>query len=80
MNMTNSQIAALRTESATAGDHAQVLICDLATGDVSSDVDLRTLRIATFISQADIRRIATMTREDALSECAEAIESALAQQ
>jgi hypothetical protein len=54
------QIHALRTEAATAGDHAQVLICDIALGAIVLDEDttIESLRIAAFVSSDDRRRIA----------------------
>jgi len=70
-NITNSQIKALRTEAAQAGDHAQVLLCDLALGEVELDEDttIESLRIAAFLSSSDKRRIAEMDPSDYRSEC-----------
>jgi hypothetical protein len=77
-NITDAQIEALRTEAGQAGDHAQVLLCDLALGAVTLDEDttLDSLRIAAFLSAADKRRIAAMDPSDYRAACADAIHSA----
>jgi len=64
--ISDTEIRQLRTESAAQGDHAQVLICDLAVGDVILDEDttLESLQIASFLSASDRRRIAAMTGDD----------------
>lgn len=78
--ITNKQIRQLRTEAASAGDHSQVLLCDLAVGDVVLDDDttIDSLRIAAFLSASDRSRIAAMSVDDARLCCREAIESAQA--
>lgn len=71
-DITDEQIAALRAESAKAGDHAQVLICDLALGAVVLDEDttIESMRISTFLSPADRRRISNMDPDDYRAACA----------
>ena len=80
--ITDEQIEALRKESARAGDHAQVLICDLATGDVVLDADttIESLRISAFLSPGERRRIAAMGPDDYRAECARVIADADAQE
>jgi hypothetical protein len=74
--VTDSQIRALRREAASAGDHAQALLCDLALGTVVLDEDtpIEALRIARFLSPEDKRRISAMDPEDYREECVLAIE------
>ena len=81
MSPTRAQLQQLRDEAATAGDHAQVLICDLATGDVTLDeyTTLDSLRVAAFLSPQDRRRIAGMSAEDALFACEVVLDRARAQ-
>ena len=75
--VTDAQIRALRQEAASAGDHAQVLLCDLALGDVELDEDtpFKGLRITGFLSPRDKRRIAAMSPDDYREACASAIEA-----
>ena len=74
--VTDKQIKALRTEAAQAGDHAQALICDIATGAVDPDEGYEHLRIWSFLSKADQRKIAKLDSADTAREiCAEAIEA-----
>jgi len=77
-DITTEQIKTLRTEAAQAGDHAQVLICDRATGDVVLDGDttIDSLRIAAFLSAADKRRIAALSDDECWDACVDAIEAA----
>lgn len=65
--MDDERIQQLRTEAAAAGDHAQVLICYIATGEVAP----MSLWVMAFLSAADRRRIVEKfsTREDARAEC-----------
>ena len=77
LQITDEDIRALRTEAGSAGDHAQVLICDIAVGDVVLDEDttIESLRIAAFIAPNDQRRIAERfgTRDDARQQCEDVI-------
>jgi hypothetical protein len=73
--VTDKQIKALRTEAAQAGDHAQALICDIATGAVDPDDGYDHLRIWSFLSKADQRKIAKLDTDAARAVCAEAIEA-----
>ena len=76
-HVTDAQIRALRRESAAAGDHAQALLCDLALGDVVLDenTSIDSLRIASFLSPREKRRISTMDPGDYREECERAIEA-----
>lgn len=76
-DVTNAQIRALRREAGSAGDLAQVLLCDLALGVVVLDEDtpLKSLRAMSFLSPRDKRRISEMAPEEYRAECARAIES-----
>ena len=69
--ITTDDIRTLRTESSAAGDHAMALICDLATGDVVIDEDttMESLRISTFLSAKDKRRISALDADSAREEC-----------
>ncbi len=70
----DAQIRALRAEAAQAGDHAQALICDIATGDVDPDDGYEHLRIWSFLSRRDQRRVAEIsTRGEARAVCASAL-------
>lgn len=73
--VTDEQIATLRAEAATAGDHAQVLICDLALGtiEINEDTTIESLHVATFLSDKDRRRISEMDPDDYRTACADAI-------
>lgn len=74
--ITTDDIQGLRTAAATAGDHAMVLICDLHTGDVDiADTGIETLRIAAFLSPADVRRIGAMDSTDLEEAVVEAIQA-----
>jgi len=77
-NITDDDIRALRRTATTAGDHAQALICDLATGDVDPEVDgsIHDLRIASFIGGKDLRRIAALSQQDCRDECISVIRAA----
>lgn len=72
---TDDSIRQLRNEAATAGDHAQVLICDIATGavELSEDVTIDSLRISAFLSPSDKRRIAAMSARECREVCARAV-------
>ena len=76
-DVTDAQIRALRREAASAGDHAQALICDLALGDVVLDEDttIDSLRIASFLSPRDKREISEMDPDDYRAACERAIEA-----
>jgi len=71
--VTDKQIKALRTEAAKAGDHAQALICDIATGAVDPDEGYEHLRIWSFLSKADQRKITKLDTDAARDICAEVI-------
>ena len=73
--VTAKQIKTLRTEAAQAGDHAQALICDIATGAVDPDEGYEHLRIWSFLSKADQRKIAKLDIDAAREVCAEVIEA-----
>ncbi len=73
MTMTMKTIKDLRTEAAQHGDHAQVLICDIATGDVDPDDGYDHLHIWSFLSKDDQRKIAQLDSEAARSVCADAL-------
>lgn len=68
--VTDDQIAALRTAAAQAGDHSQVLLCDRALGAVDSDEGLDHLRIWTFIGEADRRLHRSLTDAECRDICA----------
>ena len=68
--ITESQIRALRTEAAGSGDFAQLAICDLAL-DGSFDADDYTV-----LEARDAKRIASMSQEQAIAECARVIAEA----
>lgn len=79
--VTDEQIQDLRQEAASAGDHAQVLLCDLALGHVELDEDtpIDSLRIACFLTPYDKRRIAAMDPSDYREACEQALHHANAQ-
>lgn len=58
-DVTNAQIRELHREAASAGDHAQALLCDLALGNVDPNA-IDTLRVSSFLSPSERRRIAAM--------------------
>jgi len=72
-NITDRQITALREEALMHGDLAQARICDLAQfGEVERSAFVE-------LSEADQRRIAAMSRDDAWTECERVIRNAQAQ-
>lgn len=68
-NTTDDQIAALRGEAGTAGDHAQALICDIALGTVDSNDGYEHLRIWSFLSTDDKHRIRQLDAQTARDIC-----------
>jgi hypothetical protein len=70
--VSDKQIKALGSEAAKAGDLAQVLICDIATGAVDPDDDHP--RIWSLLSKADQRKIANLDTDGARAICAEVID------
>jgi len=73
--VTNAQIRELRQDAASAGDHAQALLCDLALGHVDPD-SIDSLRVASFLSPHDKRRITAMNPEEYRQACQRAIQQA----
>lgn len=70
---THRQVAALREEALAAGDLLQARICDLAQfGEVERSAFAE-------LSEADQRRVATMSQEDAWTKCERVIRNAQAQ-
>lgn len=70
---TTARIRQLRAQAASAGDHAQVLVCDIALGDVEPG-DLERLHVWTFVRPESTRqRIREMDQDAAIDACAEAI-------
>ena len=80
-NVTDAQIRALRSEAAQAGDVAQTVICDLATGDLDLDGDKSASRLAQVVdtypalTRDECRRIADMSEDEARAECARVLSS-----
>ena len=74
-DVTVTQIRDLRREAVSAGDHAQALLCDLALGNVDPDA-IDTLRVSSFLSPSERRRIAAMDPEDYRQACERAIQHA----
>lgn len=71
-NITTAQIEALRTEAAAAGDHLQMLICDMAANGGERDCD--ALRMAPLRQH----HLIPAGEAEAVARCAEAIEAAAA--
>ena len=72
-NLTDGDLALLRSEAVLAGDFAMVAICDVALG-VTFDVDDWPL-----LSRADARRVAKMSSASAVAEVVKALRHAAAQ-
>lgn len=66
-NITDAQMRALRNEAAQAADFVQVAICDLALDGTFNRDDYTTL------DRAESDRVAGMTQDDAIAECARVI-------
>lgn len=83
IEITDARIEQLATSAAQAGDHAQVLVCRIALGEVVLDEDatIYGLPIAALLSPADRRRIGERwaTMDEARAECARVIADAAAQ-
>jgi hypothetical protein len=77
--ITSDQIRALGTEAAAAGDHAQVLICEIALDKHDPADGYDHLLIWTYISHADRRRIAELDAGLARDVCVDVIRHAGAQ-
>ena len=79
--ISDDQISQLRDAAGEAGDHAQVLLCDLALGRVELDEDttIESLRIAKFLDADDKRRISEMDPADYRAACEDVIRDAQAQ-
>lgn len=74
-SVTNEQIAALRDESAVAGDRAMVAICRIALGETSEDVGADMA-----LDEAEDAKVCRYeARVDARAECARVIADAEAQ-
>jgi hypothetical protein len=65
------QIRSLRTEAAEAGDFVQVAMCDLALNSTIDTDDYTTL------DRGEVDRVRSMSREDAYTACASAINEAV---
>jgi len=70
--ITEKHLSSLHEEACKSGDYAQVAICDLAIDGSFDGDDYTTLETR------DVKRIARMTQEDALTECARVINTASA--
>lgn len=75
--ITDDMIRGLRDSAASAGDHAMALLCDVHLGDVDADEGLEHLRIWSFLSAPDRRRVQAILCEDhVLETITEALSSA----
>jgi len=72
--LSDKQIDDLRAESASSGDLAQAMICDIATGAIDPSDGYEHLRTWSLLSRADRRRIAEIdSADEARSICASVI-------
>lgn len=69
--LTDDRIRLLSTAAAAAGDHAMVLICDLA---IDGEIDVDTHHAAFAVGERDKREIRQLDQDGARAKCLETIQ------